>query len=172
LKDKTSKLGLSEKIKIKIEDFYHLSFPSNFFDICLCAWYLQSLKIVPALKEMLRVAKNNGILICILVSEEGDEAKIKRIYNPQMVQEITKSLELVKKTLEKNNCEVVEKRKILTFHFPPSVQETYEILKVISLGENVTENAEEKIKDYLKKKVNGKILSFTQVASFICWYKK
>lgn len=174
LKENARESSVLDKIKIVVGDAQELDFPDGSFDIVHCVWTLQSVdNLEAAIKEMVRVTRPGGVIIIALSSGEGDETKMKSFYEPNDIKIREGRIDTVKKLLEESDCRVVEKRHLLDYFFPPDIEETYEILHAITLGRTqLSKDVVEKIKNYLKEKLQEDKIYLTQGASYICGYKK
>lgn len=67
-RDNIKKIGLSGKIAIKEGDVYKLEYPDNYFDVILSFGYVSAATYQGAQKEIARVLKPGGILICDFIN--------------------------------------------------------------------------------------------------------
>ena len=60
--------GLGGRIKIEEGDVYNLKYPDNFFDVVLSFGYVSAATYLGAQKEIVRVLKPGGILVCDFIN--------------------------------------------------------------------------------------------------------
>jgi ubiquinone/menaquinone biosynthesis C-methylase UbiE len=65
---KVQEKGLSERIKIEEGDVYNLKYPDNYFDIILSFGYVSAATYRGVQKEIARVLKPGGILVCDFIN--------------------------------------------------------------------------------------------------------
>jgi ubiquinone/menaquinone biosynthesis C-methylase UbiE len=63
-RENVEKMNLSNRVKIEQGDVYKLKYPDNFFDVVLSFGYVSAATYIGAQKEVVRVLKPGGILIC------------------------------------------------------------------------------------------------------------
>lgn len=66
--DNILKARLKDRIKIEYGDAYNLNYPDNYFDIILSFGYASPATYHDIQKEVSRLLKNNGILICDFIN--------------------------------------------------------------------------------------------------------
>jgi len=67
-KENVKKANLEKRIKIEEKDVYNLKYPNNHFDIVLSFGYVSAATYPGAQKEIARVLKPGGILICDFIN--------------------------------------------------------------------------------------------------------
>ena len=66
--ENVEKVGLGHRIKIEEGDIYNLKYPNDFFDIVLSFGYVSAATYPGAQKEVARVLKPGGILVCDFIN--------------------------------------------------------------------------------------------------------
>ena len=88
---KSRMMGISKKVKIKIEDAEKIPFKENAFDLVFSyhlLWHLPRSIQVNIIKEMLRVCKNNGVILFDIINEDFLWNRIKFLFSIKRDEEI------------------------------------------------------------------------------------